>query len=179
MESELIDSAFNQPDRKKENQSRVRILSGILFIVILPLSVFCYTDIIWFIQNYAIIRGKYLFGTESLHGMVSSFFISIIPVIAYYCWLKRTNDQKNGTAFYLMLVLFTAGLFFLFFVLQLELIFEFSRPVRQNPFLPSNVVVPPFSFCFDLFFIVSALFSFLSLKGLIYISNKRNLPSRK
>ena len=178
MDSELIDSDLNRLNPKKENQP-VRILSGVLFIVIFPLSAFCYTDIVWFIENYAIIRGKYLFGAESLHGMVSSFFISAIPVIAYNAWLKRKKVQKNGIVFYLVLLLFTTGLFFLFLILQLELIFEFSRPVIRNPFLPSNIVIPPFSFCFDLFFIVAAFLSFLSMKGLIYIGNKRNPPSRK
>lgn len=178
MNSELIDGDFNQLNPKKEKQP-VRILSGILFIVILPLSAFCYADIVQLIKDYATLRGMYLLGTESLHGMVSSFFISSIPVIAYNSGLKIKSAKQNGIAFYLLLLFLTVLLFALFFILQLELIFEFSRPALQNPLLPSYLVLPPFSFCFDLFFVVAALLSFLSLKGLIYISNKRNLLSRK
>ncbi|MNV02499.1 hypothetical protein D3C71_927360 [compost metagenome] len=178
MDSELIDGDLKHLNPKREHQN-VRILSGVLSLLILPVSAFCYTDIVQFIENYAIQRGKYLFGTESLHGMVSSFFISSIPVIAYNCWLKRKRNQKNGIPSYLILLALTAGLFAIFFLIQLELIFEFSRPVTQNPFLPGNMVIPPFSFCFDLFFIIAALFSFLILKGFIYISNKRSLLSRK
>lgn len=178
MRPELIDGDFKQLNPKKENQS-VRILSGVLFIVMLPLSAFCYTNIIQFIKGYAAFRETELLGAESLHGMVSMFFISAIPVIAYNCLIKRRNSKKNEIVSYLVLLLLTAGLFTLFFLLQMELMLEFSRPVRQNPFLPSYLVIPPFSFCFDLFFIVAALLSFLSLRGLIYISSKRNLLSRK
>lgn len=178
MESELIDSEFNQLNPKKENQS-VRILSGVLFIVMLPLSAFFYTNIVQFIKDYATVRNKDLLGAESLHGMVSMFFISAIPVIAYNCLIKRKNSKKNEIVSYLVLLLLAAGLFTLFFLLQMELLLEFARPARQNPLLPSYIVIPPFSFCFDLFFIVAAFLSLLSLRGLIYISNKRNLLSRK
>lgn len=177
--TELIDSDFNQLNPKKENQS-VRILSGVLFIVMLPLSAFCYTNIVQFIEDYAAFRDIQLLGAESLHGMVSMFFISAIPVIAYNCLIKRRNSKKNEIVSYLVLLILAAGLFTLFFLLQMELMLEFVRPAQHNPLLPSyNMVIPPFSFCFDLFFIVAALSSFLSLRGLIYISNKRNLLSRK
>lgn len=178
MESELIDGDFNQLNPKKENQT-VRILSGVLFIVMLPLSAFFYANIVQSIEGYAAFRGMQLLGAESLHGMVSMFFISAIPVIAYNCLLKRKSSKKNEIVSYLVLLILATGLFILFFLLQIELLLEFARPARQNPLLPSYIVIPPFSFCFDLFFIVAALLSFLSLRGLIYISNKRNLLSRK
>lgn len=52
MNSELIDEDLNRLNPKRENQP-VRILSGVLSLLILPLSAFCYTDIIQFIENYA------------------------------------------------------------------------------------------------------------------------------
>jgi hypothetical protein len=95
-ESELIDDL--KPIAPKNTDHSVRILVSILSVSIIILAAFCYMDILWSLKKYAELRGKILFGSESLHGMVSAFFTASIPVIAYNCRDKKP-DTWDGITF--------------------------------------------------------------------------------
>jgi hypothetical protein len=176
-ESELIDNL--KPISPKNTDHSVRILVSILSILIFILAAFCYMDILWCLKKYAELRGRLLFGAESLHGMASAFFTSGIPAIAYNCRDKRAIDYTLNS--YLTPLVIAAALFVVFLILGMEVLFVIS-PWPVNPLLPKAIIAPPFAFFFDLLFISSALMSFLTLKILFRRkrsihanNNKRNL----
>lgn len=155
-DSELIDDL--NPKVPKGRDRSVRRLVSILSILLLVLSAFCYMDIVALLNTYAGLRGKILIGGESLHGMVSSFFIAGIPAIAYNCRDKKAGDYTVRT--YLPPLVFATILFVGFLVLGMELLFSQSL---QNSLMPDVMVVPPSAYL-DLMFISAPLLSLLILK---------------
>jgi hypothetical protein len=166
-ESGLIDDL--KPIAPKSSDHSVRILVSVLSVSIIILAAFCYMDILWSLKKYAELRGKILFGSESLHGMVSAFFTASIPAIAYNCKDKKAIDYTPVS--YLIPLVSAAILFIVLLMLGMELLFVISAE-QSNPLLPEGIVFPSFSFFFDLLFIFSALISFLILK-LVFRKKKR------
>ncbi|MNJ84707.1 hypothetical protein D3C87_21660 [compost metagenome] len=158
-ESELIDDL--NPVAPKSTDRAVRRLVSILSVLILILAAFCYMDIVGFLNTYAGLRGKILLGAESLHGMVSTFFIASIPAIAYNCRDKKATDYTIIS--YLPPLILTSVLFVVFLILGMELLFVIPSGLN-NSLMPGVMIVPPFSFFFDLLFISASLMSFLVLK---------------
>lgn len=176
MDSELIDNPglideFDSAE-EKNHQNRVRIISGILFLLILSLSPFCYKEIVQLIAYYCKLRNKWISGFD-IHGMVSSFFLSSIPVIAYNVWLKST--RRITILGYLVFFVCTVLLYVVLFVLGIEGIFALShKATDENSLLPSYVLFPPNSSAFDLLFIGSSLLSFLILKWIVRKKRKKS-----
>lgn len=165
MDRELIDEPFskNEFDSKetKATRNNVRIISGILFLLILTLSHFCNKEIVQAIDYYCQLRNKWILGF-AVNGMISSFFLSSITVITYNVWLKSRTITVSG---YLAFFVCTALLYGVLFVLGIELVFGLSHKGNDdNPLLPSYILSPPVYFVFDLLFISSAVLSFLILK---------------
>ncbi|MGV3611277.1 MAG: hypothetical protein ACO1N0_10035 [Fluviicola sp.] len=156
--SELIDDL--NPAAPKGRDKSVRRLVSILSVLLLVLSAFCYMDIVELLNTYAGLRGRVLLGSESLHGMVSSFFIAGIPAIAYNCRDKKAGDYTIRT--YLPPLVFATILFVGFLLLGMELLFAISRSLH-NSLMPHVMVVPPSAYL-DLMFIFSPLLSLLILK---------------
>ena len=165
MDSEVIDKpdltdAFDSlgiENRKK----RVRIISGILFLLILAFSAFCNQEMRQVIHYYCQLRSKWILGSP-IHPIISSFSLSSISIIAYNVWLKSKTITVLG---YLAFFVCTTFLYGVLFVLGTELTFGFShKATDDNPLLPSYILSPPVYFAFNLLFIFSALITFLILK---------------
>ena len=165
MDSEVID----QPDLTdefdsseiKNRKSRVRIISGILFLLILTLSAFCNKEIMQVIHYYCQLRSKLILGF-AIQRIISSLFLSSSPIIAYNVWLKSRTITVSG---YFAFFVCTTLLYGVLFVLGFELTFELSHKASDdNPLLPSYILSPPVYFVFNLLFIFSAVVSFLMLK---------------
>lgn len=161
MNSELIDEDLNRLNPKSTDDQSVRRLVSVLSVLILILAPFCYMDIVDFLNTYAELRGKILLGAESLHGMVSTFFIASIPAIAYNCKDKKSIDYTMTS--YLPILILTSVLFVVLLILGMELLFVISSGLG-NSLMPGVMIVPPFSFFFDVLFISTSLITFSVLK---------------
>lgn len=157
--------------KKKESKTLlVKILVFGLVLLLLFFRVefkeFIYLCVVQFFD----FRQKYPFEIN-ISQIISTLVVSTIPLSTYWIWIK-IRKQKNLVT-YLSILFLSFSLFVLFFALGLELMIQTAVDIqKENPLLPSYILIPRFPFSFDLLVILSGIMSILSLK-LIY-RNKKN-----